>query len=316
MKSLKKVTLVLLGALALVGCSQSRPSENKEKVEGSADRPVVYSSIFPIQDMTSKIGGDKIQAIQLVPEGVGAHDYDPTTKDMVVLEEADLLVINGMGLEAWADDLEASLANDLQICDSSQGIEPIEGHCHCHDHEHEEHDHSHSMDPHTWTSPVNMKIQAENIKNALVALDPDNKDYYEDNYQALATEFDALDKEYRDAIGGFSSKDFIVSHEAFGYMAHEYGLNQIGIEALVPESEPSPQRMAEVIDFIKDKGVKAVYFEANARSNVAEALANETGVEVLEINTLEALTDAEKANNDDYFSIMRKNLSLLEKGLK
>lgn len=318
-----KKLLSLLGVLAmalLVACSSenggaNEPSPSGEDMGESEGRPIVYSSFFPIYDLTSKIGGQMIDSRQLIPDGVAAHDYDPSSQDMVMLEEADMLVINGANMEGWADSLVASLSNDIYLCDSSEGISLIEGHSHDHDHGHEEDDHDHSLDPHTWTSPRNAMTQAQNIKDALAEIDPENEAYYQDNLDLVLEELSKLDEEYEEAISSFSKKDLVISHEAFGYLAHDYGLNQIGIEALVPESEPSPDRMAQIIDTINSSDIDTIYYESNKNDSVMEAIQRETGAQILKLDTLEVISQEDLENGEDYFSLMRRNLDQLKKGL-
>lgn len=334
MKLIKTLILTLTIA-ALVGCNSNQVKEENLANDSSLEKPKVYASFYPIYDFTSKVGGDKIDLEQLVPAGVGSHDYEPSSQDLVKLQEADLLVINGSSMEGWAEDLTASLGEGLSLCDSSENIKPLEGHSHSHeesnedvhsqeeaehgDHSHEEdeheaHEHG-NLDPHTWTSPKNAKIQMETIKNALVDLDPANKDYYEDNYKKASQDLDKLDEEFQLAAKDFKSKDLVVTHEAFGYLANEYGLEQMGIEALVPESEPTPARMAEIINFVEENNIHAIFYETSGKENVVDTIANETGVKTLPLNTLETITDKEKKDGEDYLSLMRKNLESLKKGL-
>lgn len=317
-----KTLILTLTITALVGCNSNQVKEENPANGSSQDKPKVYASFYPIYDFTSKVGGDKIDLEQLVPAGVGSHDYEPTSQDLVKLQDADLLVINGNGMEGWAKDLTDSIGDGLSLCDSSENIDPIEGHSHSHEENHEEahgheedgHDHG-NLDPHTWTSPKNAKIQMETIKNALVALDPANKDYYEENYNKASQDLDKLDEEFRLAAKDFKYKDLVVTHEAFGYLAKDYGLDQMGIEALVPESEPSPARMAEIINFVKENNIHAIFYETSGKENVVDTIANETRVKTLPLNTLETITDKEKEDGEDYISLMRKNLESLKKGL-
>lgn len=347
MKIIKTLIVGIL-ALSLSACSATDTSTENNEIEANIqttennkipslendieedtdvkdEKLVVYSTFFPIYDFTNRIGGNKIDLRQLIPKGVAAHDFEPTSQDIVNLEKADLLIINGNNLEGWADDIINSLNNPIELCDSGKDLDVIEGEDHSHNHQdenedkenHKHDDHNHlALDPHTWTSPKMAIKQMENIKNKLVQLDPANAAYYTENYNEAMEDFSKLDNEFKTKIKSFSSKDLIVSHEAFSYMAKDYGLNQIGIEALIPESEPTPQKMAEIIDFVKENDIKAIYFENNASSKVADAIANETGVKVLSLNTLESITEDEEKNGEDYLSLMRKNLYSLEEGLK
>ena len=183
--------------------------------------------------------------------------------------------------------------------------------------EEEEHGHDHGQfDPHVWLSPVNAKKEMENIKNAYVKADPENKDYYEKNYQTYTAEFDKLDQEYKDTLSALPNKSIVVSHEAFGYLCDAYGLTQMGIEGLSPDSEPDPARMAEIIDFVKANHVKVIFFEELVSPKVAETIAAETGAQTQVLNPLEGLSDEELKNGADYFSVMEDNLKQLKAALE
>lgn len=334
MKLVKNMLLLVVVGL-LVSCSP--------KDVDTGGKLKVYSSVYPVWDFTSKVGGDRIDNKMLVPMGAEAHDWEPSPTDIADLEKADVLVINGLGLEQWFESVSASLSNkDLLIIDASKDTTPMEGHSHSHDehdhehdedehehehddheeehdeHEHDEHDdHDHGIyDPHIWSSPVEAKKQMKIIMEELSKADPDNAAYYKENYDKYALEFDKLDEEYRTAVSEFSSTDMVVSHEAYGYLAHEYGLNQVGIEGLVPESEPTPQRMAEIIDLVKEKNVKAIFFEEAGGSKVADSIESSTGAKAIYLSTLESLNQKESESGADYFSVMRSNLEALKEGLR
>jgi len=171
-------------------------------------------------------------------------------------------------------------------------------------------------DPHVWLNPINAKKEMENIKNALVNADPANKNYYENNYEKYLKEFDLLDKEYKDMVSKITKKDIVVAHEAFGYLCNAYGLNQVAIEGLNAESEPSPGRMAEIVDFVKKNKVKYIFFEELVSPKVAQVIAKESGAKTSVLNPLEGLMEEDINQGKEYFSVMRDNLSALREALK
>lgn len=262
----------------------------------------------------------------MVPAGTEPHDWEPAAADIKNLEEAALFVYSGGGMEHWVEDVLASLeTKKLVSVEASAGVTLRSGHIHdeeehkgAEEHtEEEEHGHDHGQfDPHVWLSPVNAKKEMENIKNAYVKADPDNKDYYEKNYQTYTAEFDKLDQEYKDTLSALPNKSIIVSHEAFGYLCDAYGLTQMGIEGLSPDSEPDPARMAEIIDFVKANHVKVIFFEELVSPKVAETIAAETGAQTQVLNPLEGLSDEELKNGADYFSVMEDNLKQLKAALE
>lgn len=349
MKGFKLFIFVLVLSL-LSACSPSKTDES-----GTGNKLKVYSSIYPVWDFTSKICGDKIDNKLLVPMGSEAHDWEPSPTDIAALEKADVLVINGLGMEFWTDSVLKSLSNkNLALIDTSKEANLIEGHHHHGDehdhdehdhdhdkHDHDEHDHDHdhdkhnhdehdhdhdkhshdgevnlSYDPHIWSSPVQAKKQLKIIMEELSKKDPENADYYKSNFEKYSAEFDKLDNEYRDALGSLPNKKIVVSHEAYGYLTHEYGLTQMGIEGLIPESEPTPQKMAEIIDYVKENKVNTIFFEQSSGSKVAETIEKATGAKIRVLSTLESLTKEQVENGDDYFSIMRQNLEALKEALK
>jgi zinc transport system substrate-binding protein len=260
----------------------------------------------------------------MVPAGTEPHEWEPTAADIAGLEEASVFIYNGAGMEHWVEDVLESIQNDSLIAvEASKGLTLLEGHHddeeeHSEEEEHSDEDeHSHGeFDPHVWLDPMNAKAEMESIKNSFIQADLDNKDYYEANYTKYAGEFDALDKEFRDAITSLPNKDIIVAHQAFGYLCSAYGLNQVPVEGLAPDSEPDPARVAEIIEFAKEHDVKIIFFEELVSPKVAEVIASAIGAKTDVLSPVEALSDEQMENGDDYFTVMRHNLEALKAALK
>ena len=286
----------------------------------------VMASFYPMYDFAVKIGGDKAEVTNMVPAGTEPHDWEPAAADIKNLEEAALFVYSGGGMEHWVEDVLASLeTKKLVSVEASAGVTLRSGHIHdeeehkgAEEHtEEKEHGHDHvQFDPHVWLSPLNAEKEMENIKNAYIKADPDNRDYYEANYELYASRFADLNQKFKDTLSSLPNKDIVVSHEAFGYLCDAYGLNQVGIEGLSPDSEPSPARMAEIIDFVRANHVRVIFFEELVSPKVAETIAKETGSSVQVLNPLEGLSDEELESGADYFSVMEENLKRLEAALK
>ena len=325
----------------LSGCSQAlsglKSSETSAAKTGEQDSEAgdlkVMASFYPMYDFAVKIGGDKAVVTNMVPSGTEPHDWEPATTDIKNLEEADLFIYSGAGMEHWVDGVLAGLGNKkLVSAEASEGISLLPDHDeeeeqaeegnaeagNTEEHaEEEEHGHGHGeFDPHVWLSPMKAKKEMENIRDAFIKADPDNQDYYETNYETYAAKFDELDQKYKDALSDLPNKDIVVSHEAFGYLCDAYGLNQVGIEGLSPDSEPDPARMAEIIDFVKANHVKVIFFEELVSPKVANAVAKEAGADVQVLNPLEGLSDEELQDGADYFTVMENNLKQLEAALK
>lgn len=174
---------------------------------------------------------------------------------------------------------------------------------------------SENHDPHIWLDPVLAKEMARRIYDAVAAADPDNKSYYEENFNELAAKLNELDKSYRENLANVNRKEFITSHAAFGYMAKRYGLVQIPISGLSPQEEPSPKKMAELAELCRQKNIKYIFFETLVSPKLSEILAQEVGAKTLVLNPIGGLTYEEIKAGKDYFSIMQENLENLKKAL-
>ncbi len=210
---------------------------------------------------------------------------------------------------------EEEVAADDHAHDEEQAHEDDHGH------EHEEaaddHGHDHGgYDPHTWVSPLSAKLMAEQILHALIEVDPEHTDDYEANYEKLAAQFDALDQELRTIIDEGNRSDIVVSHHAYGYLERDYGLEQVAVMGISPESEPTPQDMKHIAQYVQEHEVQYILFEELASSRLADILAQEAGVETLVFNPVEGLTEEQAEAGEDYFSVMQRNLTSLEKALQ
>lgn len=313
-KNIKRVNrLLAITALSfsilLTGCA--------EKKEAGGDKLRVMTSFYPVYDFTLKVGGDKVNVKNMVPAGTEPHEWEPGTRDIASLEESNVFIYSGAGMEHWTEGVLKSLNNkDLVVVEASSGITLKEGHEEEEGHKDEE-DHDHGeFDPHVWLDPKNAKSLMENIKEGLVKADPKNKSYYEANYQIYAEKLDKLDQSYQDTLTPLPNKSIVVSHEAYGYLCAAYGLTQVGIEGLTPDSEPDPARMAEVIDFVRENKVKTIFFEGLVSPKVAETIAKETGAKTQVLSPIEGLRDEELKAGEDYFSVMEKNLAALKEALE
>ncbi|WP_425802636.1 metal ABC transporter substrate-binding protein [Desulfitobacterium sp. Sab5] len=303
--------LLLISALILSGCGNAKVNTQNSNMGSSSDpgkKLTVYTSFYPMYDLTKKVGGDKINLKNLIPAGTEPHDWEPTPGDMGNLEKADVLIYNGAGMETWIDKVLKSIDNEkLVTVEASKGLKLLDN---------TDKNENLTYDPHVWLNPMLAKQEMEAIKNALVSADPLNKEYYEKNYNDNAQKLDQLDQEYKKTITELSKKDIIVAHQAFSYLCSAYGLNQVAIEGLAADSEPSPARMAEIVNFVKEKQLKYIFFEELVSPKVTQTIAQETGATATVLNPLEGLSEADQQAGKDYFSVMRDNLEVLKKALQ
>lgn len=320
-KLLAAACAVLLALNSLSACTadkeKARSSVSAGSTVESSKKLSVCTSFYAMYDFTKKIAGDKAVITNLVPAGTEPHDWEPGTRDMIALEKADVLVLNGASMEGWADKVTSALQNkNLVVITASDGVKLLEGHQQTKKKKGKDASKKAEHDPHVWLNPQNAKKEMENIKNALVKADEANKMVYESNYEKYAKELDKLDEEYRTTLRTLKNKNIIVAHEAYGYLCNAYGLNQIGIEGFAADSEPDPAKMAEIIDFAKENNVKIIFFEELVSPKVAEIIAKSVGAKTEVLNPIEGLTDEQLAQGDDYLTVMRKNLSVLKAALE
>ena len=305
---LAAILAALMALGALNGCAEEKAGLS------------VVASFYPMADFAKKIGGVRVEVGTMVPAGAEPHDWEPSPADIVRLEKAQVFVYSGAGMEHWAEDVVESLGNKaLVVAEASRGIALHEEDP---DHENEEvheaeangHDHG-DGDPHVWLNPQNAKAQMAAIRDALIQADPEGKAVYDANYEKYVLALDALDAEFREGLKDLARRDIVVAHAAYGYLCDAYDLHQVPIEGLSPDSEPSPARVAEIIDFAKANDVRVIFFESLVSPKVAESIAAQVGARTDVLSPIEGLTDAEAAAGGDYFSVMRKNLAALSAAL-
>ncbi|MBA1334563.1 MAG: Zinc ABC transporter, substrate-binding protein ZnuA [Firmicutes bacterium] len=319
MKAKVLSVFLLATVLLMTGCRND--IDKQSQVMSGEGNPVVYASIYPMYDFAKNIGKDKIDLRMVVPAGAEPHDWEPTAKVMVQMEEADVFIYNGVGMETWADNIFTTLANDkLIIVEASRGIDLLKFHGHEHDKEHEEQDEEHDegghhhgeYDPHVWLDPIRAIKQAENIKDALIQADESNRDFYEANYQEFADKLKALDARYKEALSNVKRKEIVVAHAAFGYIADRYGLEQIPVSGLNPQEEPSAAKLVQITQLLREKDIKYVFFETLTSPKLSEVLANEVGARTAVLNPIGGLTQEEIDAGKDYITVMEENLETLK----
>jgi zinc transport system substrate-binding protein len=269
--------------------------------------------------LASEIVGDRGLVISMVPAGAEPHDWEPSPKMAVELNKADMLIYNGAGMEQWIDSILNIIDKDrTKIVDASEGIELLKPEEHNEEelNEDENHEHEHgNYDPHVWVSPLRAMQQAQIIYDKLIEIDPANSDYYEDNKMKLDSKLAKLDKDIREASKAFKSNVIVVSHEAFGYLANDYGLEQVAIRGVNPQEEPSPSKMAELVKVCRDKNVKYIFFEKLTNPKLSEALAREVGAETMVLNDEAGLSEEDIKSGKDYVTVMYENLENLKRAL-
>lgn len=314
------LSLLLIISAFFMGCSKE-----SDAAKPQSGMITVYTTIFPLKDFAEKIGGNYVDVQAIYPAGADSHTYEPSQKQTVNIAKADLFVYNGAELEPFVDKLEASLKKEkVTIVNASEGLplitssEEEEGHEAEEEHgaEHEEtEEHHHDQDPHVWLDPSLAARQAEAIKNALVKLQPAHKDEFEKNYEVLKKRLSDLDKEFQTMVNNAETKEVLVSHAAYGYWEHRYGIKQIAIAGLSASQEPSQKKLIEIAKLAKEHQIKYILFETFATPKVAEVVQKETGTKILRLNHLATISEEDAKQNKDYITLMKENLETLKKAM-
>ncbi|HAL73724.1 MAG TPA: zinc ABC transporter substrate-binding protein [Clostridiales bacterium] len=297
----KHLAMVLILALTLMailtaGCA---PTSVSTSHLNDSDLKII-TSFLPIYIFTANLtaGIDGISLNNLAAPDVGClHDYSLLPGDMVKLEEADIFIFNGAGMESYLNQL-AELGNDMITIEASQGIEllPAAGN---------------ENNGHVWLSVPLAIRQVRNISAGLQQADPARKSQYQTNEVAYINRLEALDADFRNGLADLKHWDIITFHEAFPYLAREYGLTVAGVIEREPGSEPSASELAETIDLIKSKGISALFAEPQYSTRVAETIAAETGAKIYTLDPI--VTGA--ADAATYEQKMRQNLAVLQEAL-
>ncbi|AFS77963.1 ABC transporter zinc-binding lipoprotein ZnuA [Gottschalkia acidurici 9a] len=313
---MKKRVFLLLTSLILLlaGCTSEKSSNDIENENIKNDKIKVTASTYPMYYVANEIGKDKIDLNLLVPAGVDPHEYEVSLKEIKDLEQIDLFIYNGSGMESWGEKISNNLKNkDKDIINGSDYVELLNIE---ESEEHEEHEHDHGeKDPHIWLNPLNLDKIGKKVKEELIKLDKENQEVYEKNYLELSEKLKSLDNKYTETLKNKKDNTILVSHEAFGYLANRYGLEQIAVTGITPNSEPSPKTLAKLINVSKEKNIKYIFFEVLTSPKSVEMLAKEAKLEVLVLNPIGGVTKEQFDKGIDYVDLMEENLANLKKAL-
>ena len=302
-----RVVLAVVVAIALGACGRAG------EATGSS-RPQVAAAFYPLAFVAEEVAGDDADVTNLTPPGTEPHDFELTPRQVGRISEADLLLYLGQRFQPSVEDASAETTG--RAVDVLEGLdlataEAEEEHAPEAEEAEEEGEEEHGeWDPHVWLDPTRFAEVARNVGTHLAVIDPDNADGYRERADDLATRLEDLNSEFEEGLANCERTEIVVSHDAFSYLAREYGLEQVSIAGIDPESEPSPARVAEVADFAAEHGVTTIFFETLVSPAIAETIADEIGVTTEVLDPIEGPPEG-----TDYFGAMRANLSALQTAL-
>lgn len=295
--------------LSTIGlCPREAITLSTTAIAQNNDRPKIVTTFLPVHLFTKAVVGDTAQVDILISPGTEVHDHQATPKDAKLLATADVLVENGLGIEEFLSGLVANAGNSqLQQIDASKGIMAIEEKHE--EHEGEEHGHEHEEgNPHVWLDPILAQQQVGTIKDALIAIYPNNADTYRTNADAYIEQLKQLDNEFKQRLAPVQGCNFITFHDAFPYLAQRYGLKQEAIVE-IPEDSMTPQDIQRVQQAVDLYQVKALLTEPGIEDKRLQQISNDLNL------PLEAIDPLESGETDPqyYFQAMRENLEALER---
>ena len=285
-------------ALLLCSCGGQPASVPGETV------PVILTSTPLLADVTRNIAGDRLRVESLLPVGSDPHSYQPTPQDAARLSESKLTIINGEGYEQFLKSLLENAGDKATVVEATTGIDPR--------------DEAGAVDPHMWLDPNNMITYAENIRDALIKLDPAGEAVYTSNTLRYIAQLKELDAWIQQQVGQIPAekRQLVTNHEALGYFADRYDFKVIGtvIESFSSDASPSAQQLAALIDQIRSSGAPAIFLDAGDNTTFAQQIADETGIKVITGLHLESLTDGAPA--DTYINMIKDNVSQIVNALR
>ncbi len=288
----------LVAAVALAGCAG--PSS-----DGGTDAGLqVLASVYPVQFAAQRVGGPLVDVRLLTPPGAEPHALELSPAQVRTVGEADLVVYVS-GFQAAVDQAVAARRPPHVVDAVASGVvdrpaDDTDAHA------------AGTIDPHFWLDPTRLAVVGAQIADELAAIDPEHAGDYARGAAELAADLDGVDQEFADGLASCQSDVIVTTHAAFGYLADRYGLEQVSIAGIEPETEPSPARLREVARAVEDTGVTTIFTEVLVSTKVADVLAADLGLATAVLDPLGGQSDPAQ----DYLDVMRSNLDTLEAALR
>jgi zinc transport system substrate-binding protein len=284
---------VAAGIVILSGCG-GNAGDNQD----SPTTLEVVASFYPLQYVVEQVGGADVSATNLTKPGAEPHDLELAPQDLAALSDADLAVYLSGFQPAVDDALAATSTSELDVsAPADLTLKTTDG----------------AVDPHFWLDPMRLADVGDAVAAQLSELNPEAGDLYERNAARLRGELARLDKTFARGLSDCASSVLVTSHSAFGYLADAYGLKQVGLTGLTPETEPTATDLAKIADFVRAHDVTTIFYETLVSPDVAQTVADATGTTIAQLDPLEGLTDQSAGN--DYLQVMASNLDALREGL-
>lgn len=283
-------------------------TKNDKAENNQASKVKVAATIFPLYDLVRSIGGEKVEAIIILPPGASPHTYEVSPAKVKETQDINLLFTIGAGVDSWAEKLIQE--DDVRVVslEESVSLKPFKVQGHDNEDEHEdEHEHEHEygdLDPHYWLSPNNAILMVQKISIELSLLDPENSHYYLRNADNFISELEVKNAEWEDKISKLNRKELVVFHDAWGYFADYFGLEIVATFEPFPGKTPTPQYLIKLQEEVKENNINSLFVEPQLSKEAISTLAQDLGVEVAILDPIGGL-----AERDNYLDLISYNVN-------
>lgn len=300
--------IAILAVTAMVTVAAVATVPGVEPAGAARSKVSVAAAFYPVAFAAQRVGGARVAVTNLTPVGAEPHDLELNSDQLDKLLAAKVAFVLGSGFQPAVEKAAGRrdgptvllLSKIVDARGKKVSDTPSSG----------------GLDPHVWLDPVLMSQLVGEVQRGLAAADPKGAATYASNAQALQDRLGALDAEYRARLTGCARTLLVTSHEAFGYLAARYGLQQQGVAGISPDQEPDPQRLGDLAQLARDQGVTTVFTEEVVSPRIAETLARDAGgLKTVRLSPLESLTKQEQKAHADYFSLMNSNLDKIANAL-
>lgn len=325
LNALSKITII--GIIIVIGViitvfaytntiffEQSTIKQNSTNNISETTKLKVAASFFPLYEFARNVGGNKAEVYSFLPIGEEPHSWEPSIQQIEKVKGMKIFIYNGAGMEAYVSNfISSGEFSNMTFVKATEGISLIKADSAENDREILAQG---GMDPHVWNDPIYAEKEVINIKNAMKKADPTNSQYYEGNANAYLAKLAALDNSIKSGLSNCKKDTFVSFHNAFNYFSNRYGIHDVWISGMAPESDVPPQDLQRVIQIAKDKNVKVIFSEDLVDPRLANTLANEVGAQVLILSPLEGINQTELQEGKTYLDKWYQNLHNLRIALE
>jgi len=297
---MNKKIRITIAALLIVAIAVLLFFTTRQSPQVSQAKLKVTATYYPLEEFAKAVGGSKVTVTNITPAGSEPHEYEPTPKQLIAAGQSKLFIYNGAHLEPWANNFLKDYKGVAIKASQGIALKTIS---------------SNTKDPHFWLDPILAERVIDNILHTYIKIQPENAQYFRvqaDHYKAQLRQ---LDSSYKSGLAYCQQNTIVTSHAAFGYVATRYGFSVESIAGLSPEEEPSPAKLAQLSQLVKEKNIHYIFFESLVSPRLADTIARETGAQTTVFDPIEGVSREDQRKGRTYLTIQRDNLKALQRAL-